>query len=164
MGHSPRTAVHGDRISPATLAACYDAHGPAVFGLAKWITGDVEVASRLTAEVFAALRYLDARGGIGGVRACVLADVHRRAVAWSRANSSRSRAPRPLPFEGFADLPADERTVVAEAYFGAKTYDAVAPMINSTPAEVARLMQQALRRLGSKPSTAGAATPRRDTA
>lgn len=165
MGQFSRTSVHGDRISAATLAACYDQHGAAVFGLAQWITGDAEVASQLTAEVFAGLRHVDAARGIEGVRGCVLTDVHRRAVAWSRANSARAIARRPLPFEGFTDLPEDERTVIGEAYFGGKTYDGVAAILDVEPSEVARLMQQALRRLGSRRSPVAAdVIPRSDTA
>ena len=149
MGQTSSAAARSTRLTAATLAACYDRHGAAVFGLAQWITGDAEVAAQLTADVFAALRYLDPTAGVEGVAGCVMTDVHRRAVAWSRAHSTPTMTPRPLPYEGFSDLPDDERTVVAEAYFGGRTYHDVAASLDVPPTEVARLMQQALRRLGS---------------
>ena len=143
--------THTARINAATLAASYDAHGAAVYGLAHSITRDDAVAAELTADVFATLRFIG-DGGVDGLRSCVLTDVHRRAVAWVRAQ------PRPSggsvgPLAGFGALPPDEQAVVAEAYFGGKTYDEVAAVLGLPRNQVAQLMHDALRRLGDGVAT-----------
>ena len=135
------------RIDSTTLAASYDAYGPAVYGLAVRVTGDGEVAARITAEVFATLRFVSTRDGIDGLRACVLTDAHRRAVAWTRENPAQQHSTA-LPLEAFANLPDDEHAVIMEGYFGGKTYDEVAATLDKDRGEVARLMQSALHRLG----------------
>lgn len=151
------------RIDTATLAASYDRHGAAVYGLARWITGDGEVAARLTADVFAALQWISVADGVEGLRGCVLTDVHRRAVAWTRTHSRLPRAPGAMPFDGCGDLSEDERVVVTEAYFGGKTYDAVAEILHTDRETVAALMQQALRRLAA-PAATSPVMPRPQTA
>lgn len=147
------------RMDADTLAASYDRHGAAVYGLAHWITGDANVAARLTADAFAALRFISGTDGIEGLRGCVLTDVHRRAVAWTRANSPLSAGPGAAPFDGFGDLSHDERVVVTEAYFGGKTYDVVAEILGTDCETVARLMQQALHRLATPTATARFTVP-----
>lgn len=134
------------RLDTRTLAGLYDAHAAAVYGLAERITRDTDVAANLTAEAFAELRFVSAEG-VDSVLPCLLTDVHRRAVAWTRAHPARHSVTA-LPLAGFADLPDDEETVVMESYFGGKTYDEVAALLGQDRAEVARLMQSALHRLG----------------
>lgn len=139
----------GRQLDAALLGEIYDQHGAAVYGLAHWITGDAQVAARLTAETFGGLRFLDATGAVPGVRGCVLTDVHRRAVAWTREHNPLAASHASLPFDGFSQLDDDEQTVITEAHFGGKTYDAVAEMLGIECEDVARLMQHALRRLGT---------------
>lgn len=128
----------------AVLARCFDRHGPAVYGLAQRITGNEEVAARLTAEVFAGLEEITDEAALGH---CVLADVHRRAVAWART------APPPpaggISLEALQVLSAAEREVIGAAYFGGLTYAAVAERLDLPLAEVITLMQQGLRRLAA---------------
>ncbi len=155
-GNRAAAAADGRR----TLAATYDLHGAAVYGLAHWITGDAEVAAELTSKVFAALRHLDVARGLDGLRACVLSNVHRRAVEWTRRHSPLTARDATLPLEGLDSLDRAEQIVVTEAYFGGKTYDAVAEMLGVDRIEVARLMQSALHRLGSTGSGAVSAQPR----
>lgn len=146
------------RVDPAALAASYDEHGAAVYGLAQWVTGDAQVAARLTEEVFAALRSVSLSGPVEDLRQSVLTDVHRRAVAWRRQHSPLSQTDATLPFESLAHLDDTERFVVAEAYFCGQTYDAVARSLGVDRSEVARIMQRALRRLASP--AADGLTPR----
>ena len=130
------------------LATAYDQHGAAVYGLAHRVTGDAEVAAALTAEVFAGLRWVGASGQ-HTLGSCLLTDVHRRAVAWTRSCERPAAMNAGLPLDDLALLDDDERAVLAEAYFGGKTYDEVAATLHITRADAARLMQQALHRLGS---------------
>lgn len=145
MAGAARTAFR--RIDAKTLAASYDAYGAAVYGLAQRVTANADVAARITAEVFAGLRFVCANEGVEGLRACVLTDAHRRAVAWARENPAQQLSTA-LPLEGFVDLPDDEHAVIAEGYFAGKTYDEVAAALGKERGEVARLMQSALQRLG----------------
>ena len=130
------------------LEQAYDEHGAAVYGLAYRITGNEAEASRMTADVFAGLQEIGV-GADNGLRGCLLADVHRRAVAWKRSSEGARSMDLGLPLDGLAMLDDDERAVVAEAYFGGKTYEEIARNMQISRADAARLMQQALHHLGS---------------
>lgn len=125
-----------------TLAASFDRHGPAVYGLAERVTRNADVASRLTAEVFAELTEVTDEATL---EECVLTAVHRRAVEWVRST-------RPAPAGGFDQdalvaLNAAEREVISAAYFDGETYTEIAQRLGLPVTQVAGLMQQGLRRL-----------------
>ena len=137
----------------ATLAACYDRHGPAVFGLAERVTNDVDVASRLTAEVFAELSEVSDEATIAE---CVLTAVHRRAVAWVRSTAQ----PKKTGFsqDALAALDAAQREVIAAAYFDGQTYTEIAQRLGLSLTQVAGLMQQGLRSLAAFNAPAASAS------
>ncbi len=144
-------------LDAAALAAAFDAHGAAVYGLAHRITADADVAGRLTADAFKAVRRV-ATTHDGSLRACLLTEVHRRAVEWSRRHAPAQAQGAASTLEALSELADEERAVVADAYFAGKTYDEVAQERGITRSDVARMMQAALHRLGS--TTPGS---RRDT-
>ena len=128
----------------ATLGACFDRHGPAVFGLAERVTRDAEVAARLTEEVFAELSDVT---DDTTVAECVLTAVHRRAVSWVRSAAPKSAAA--LEQDPLATLDPAEREVIAAAYFDGLTYSEIAQRLDLPLSQVARLMQQGLRSLAA---------------
>ena len=137
----------------ATLAACFDRHGPAVFGLAERVTRDPDVASRLTAEVFAELTEVTDEAALAE---CILTAVHRRAVDWVRSTTR-------LPAAGFGQdalvaLDAAEREVISAAYFDGLTYTEIAQRLGLPLTQVASLMQQGLRRLAAFNAPAASAS------
>lgn len=128
----------------ATLAASFDRHGPAVFGLAERVTHDPDVAARLTAEVFAELSEVTDDSTLAE---CVLTAVHRRAVAWVRSSAPTSAAT--LGQDPLAALDPAHREVIAAAYFDGFTYAEIAQRLDLPLTQVAQLMQEGLRSLGT---------------
>lgn len=126
------------------LGRSYDEHGAAVFGLAEKVTRNADVAARLTAEVFAALRSVTDEATLAE---CVLTDVHRRAVAWVREFQPQNRSE--LTHDALAVLPRTEREVIAAAYFGGQTYADIAQTLGLQLGQVTTLMRNGLHRLSA---------------
>lgn len=128
-----------------------DGHLAAVFGLAREITGSAEVAASLTAATFASLQQHNPTPS-QSLQACLLTDVHRRAVQWAR-DEGCTHATDAAAVTAFAPalqgLPEDERDVILDAYFGGCTYAQIARDRGLDEATVAALMQRGLRRLTS---------------
>lgn len=151
MGRLTRAVIPSPAGRRGARADACDRHLAAVFGLAKEVTGDAGVAETLAADTFAALHHLGATPS-DTLEACLLTDVHRRAVKWTRddriingADTRAVTAASPL----LATLPPDERDVVIDAYFGGRTYAEIAQQRGLDAAKVAELMQSGLRRLTS---------------
>lgn len=150
MGRLTRAAIASPAVRRGARSDACDRHLAAVFGLAKEVTGDAGVAETLAEDTFAALHHLGTTPDT--LEACLLTDVHRRAVKWTRderiSNGADARAvtaASPL----LATLPPDERDVVIDAYFGGRTYAEIAQQRGLDAAKVAELMQSGLRRLTS---------------
>lgn len=129
----------------ASLARWYDRLGAAVFGLAYRVTGDAEVAARLTAEVFAEV-FADVTDDIdeSTLETALMAAVHRRAVEWVRTFRP---PPTPPVRDTLAGLPATEREVIAAAYFDGLTCADIGARLGIDRREVANLIQRGMRRL-----------------
>jgi DNA-directed RNA polymerase specialized sigma24 family protein len=151
MGRLSDTAAPPARPRAAPAEGAYDGPLARVFGLARQITGDAGVAASLTSETFASLHQLGPAPS-ETLEACLVTDVHRRAVQWARderishgADASAVAGAAPL-LDG---LPDDERGVILDAYFGGCTYAEIAERRGLDAATVATLMQRGLRRLSS---------------
>lgn len=132
-----------------TLGRAYDAHAPAVYGLARRVTRDDDVAAQLTAEVFAGLDDVTDEACLAE---CVLTDVHRRAVAWIR--DVRTAGGGPVAEPALAALPTPQRQVIAAAYYEGLTYAQIARRLAMDLTEVADHMQRGLRQLAAVNSAA----------
>lgn len=135
------------------LADVYDQHAGLVFGLARRITRDEQLARDVTQEVFTYLWEMPARVDLnrGSLRSFLAMLAHRRAVDQVRRHEARNRAETasalPEVEEGpetdvvdaqmqswrkkhlaelLARLPAEQREAVRLAYYGGLTYVQVA--------------------------------------
>ncbi|MFL6163312.1 MAG: sigma-70 family RNA polymerase sigma factor [Jatrophihabitantaceae bacterium] len=135
------------------LGVVYDQHAGLVFGLARRVTRDEQLARDITQEVFSYLWELPERVDLsrGSVRAYLAVVTHRRAVDEVRRNERRTRTEAAAPFAettdspesgvvdaaarqwykarlaaGLAQLPAEQRVAVELAYFDGLTYKQVA--------------------------------------
>ena len=137
------------------LGVVYDRHAPMVFGLARRVTGDEQLAHDVVQEVFSHVWRLPDRIdlGRGSIRAYLGVLAHRRAVDEVRRSVRRGRiedrvAAHGVTIEGghedgvveegasrwrtdrlravLAVLPGDQREAVELAYFGGRTYREVA--------------------------------------
>ena len=152
MGRPPHARTTSEpllrRPASATETA-YDGHIAAVFGLAREVTGSDAVAESLTAATFASLQHLGPKPS-DSLRACLLTDVHRRAVQWAREEGSThatDAAAVTAAASALDGLPTDERDVILDAYFGGCTYAQIAAQRGIDTGAVAALMQRGLRRL-----------------
>jgi DNA-directed RNA polymerase specialized sigma24 family protein len=158
MGRPPqsvRARDHRSGMAPPPSAVppapghAYDGHLAAVFGLAREVTGSTEVAASLTSATFGSLNTLGPNPS-DTLEACLLTDVHRRAVQWTR-DEGRSHGADTAAVTAAAPqldgLPADEREVILDAYFGGATYAEIAQRRGLDAATVAALMQRGLRAL-----------------
>jgi DNA-directed RNA polymerase specialized sigma24 family protein len=160
MGRPPQSVRTRERSSgiapapsavPATPEHAYDGHLAAVFGLAREITGSAEVAASLTSATFGSLNHLGPHPS-DTLQACLLTDVHRRAVAWTRDHGSSHGADTAAVTAAAPQLdglPSDERDVILDAYFGGATYAEIAQRRGLDAATVAALMQRGLRALSA---------------
>ena len=132
------------------LAAVYDQHAGVVYGLARRVAGDEQLACDVTQEVFTYLWEMPHRVDLsrGSLRTYLTLFAHRRAVDEARRRRARSRAqtapalPEPAdgPGTGRAEgtwrteraaallgmLPAQQRSAVQLAYYDGLTYVQVA--------------------------------------
>jgi RNA polymerase sigma-70 factor (ECF subfamily) len=153
---APRDAVLLARVRAGddrALSLVYDQHADLVFGLARRVTRDEQLARDITQEVFSYLWELPDRVDLtrGSLRAYLAVVTHRRAVDEVRRSERRARteaASPPADVEngpevgvvdaatrewcrrrlaaGLAQLPAEQRAAVKLAYFDGLTYKQVA--------------------------------------
>lgn len=164
-------AVGIGRWHPEALAEAYGRHAGAVFGLAKRLLIDADLAEEVTQEVFVGLwtrpeRYDAARGSL---RAYLLAIAHGRAVDMVRSETSRrAREERARAIaesaedleqevldlvanerirEALASLPPAERSAIELAYYGGHTYREVAALQHEPEGTVKSRIRAGLRRM-----------------
>jgi DNA-directed RNA polymerase specialized sigma24 family protein len=99
--------------SRAALGEIYRRHGGAVWSVARRVCHSDEQAETVCQAVFTELwsdpgRFDPSRGGL---RSCLVAEAHSRAVDLVRSSGSEE-----------APLPADERDAILHAYFGGRAY------------------------------------------
>jgi RNA polymerase sigma-70 factor, ECF subfamily len=138
------------------LARVYDLHADLVFGLARRVTRDEQLAGEITQEVFAYLWELPTRVDLtrGSLRSYLAVVTHRRAVDEIRRNERRMRTetaaaradredgPEAAVVEAAASawgrdrlaaalraLPPDQRRAVQLAYYDGLTYKQVASVL-----------------------------------
>jgi RNA polymerase sigma-70 factor (ECF subfamily) len=159
--------------SEAALAALYQRHGAAVWGLARRVTNDPQAAEEVTQTVFLTLwsqpeRYDPARGA---VRSWLLAQAHGRAVDHVRAETARrkrqerdaqlSAVPPSAEVEAAVHaaalaahvrravdaLPPGEREAILLAYFGGHSYRETAALLDQPEGTVKSRIRSALQNL-----------------
>jgi RNA polymerase sigma-70 factor (ECF subfamily) len=135
------------------LGVIYDQHVGLVFGLARRVTRDEQLARDITQEVFSYLWEMPDRVdlGKGSLRAYLAVVTHRRAVDEVRRSERRARLEAALPCAeltegpeagvvdaaakqwwkarlaaGLAQLPYEQRVALELAYFDGLTYKQVA--------------------------------------
>jgi RNA polymerase sigma-70 factor, ECF subfamily len=157
----------------SAMAVLYDRYGARVFALANRVLGDRSLAEDVTQEVFLKLwrnpQSFDPERG--KLRTLLLTQAHGRCVDVIRARTSRAERESKVahdPSATVADeidaalialdeaeavraaldsLPAQERTVLDLAYFGANTYRDVAVLLSLPEGTVKTRMRSALQRL-----------------
>src|SRR3954462_14952474 len=89
------------------LAAIYDRHAGLVYGLARRVTRDEQLARDITQDVFSYLWELPDRVDLsrGSVRAYLAVVTHRRAVDEVRRNERRARIEAAAPYVELTDGP-----------------------------------------------------------
>jgi RNA polymerase sigma-70 factor, ECF subfamily len=180
------TAVTGGHPSDAVLLArlragddgalgeVYTAHADLVFGLARRVTRDEQLARDITQEVFTYLWELPQRVDLmrGSLRTYLAVVTHRRAVDEVRRSERRGRteaaadttAVEEGPEAGvveaathawrkqrlaacMAELPHDQRIAVERAYYDGLTYKQVARVLNIPEGTAKSRMRLAMNRL-----------------
>ena len=138
------------------LAEVYDDHAGLVFGIARRVTRDEQLACDVSQEVFAFLWQLPERVDLtkGSLRGFLAVLAHRRAVDEVRRSERHARTPASLVLDDQGDgperdvveaaatawranrlrevieaLPADQRTALHLAYFDGLTYRQVADVL-----------------------------------
>jgi RNA polymerase sigma factor (sigma-70 family) len=156
------------------LAAIYDEHAGLVYGLARRVTRDEQLARDITQEVFTYLWELPGRVDLtrGSLRSYLAIVAHRRAVDEVRRQERRSRteAASALPEaeEGpetevvaaaveswrktrlaalLERLPAEQRTAVQLAYYNGLTYTEVAKTLGIPEGTAKSRLRLAIARL-----------------
>ncbi len=101
----------------SALAVVYDEHAGLVYGLARRVTRDEELARDITQEVFAYLWEKPARVDLsrGSLRTYLATLAHRRAVDEVRRHEARLRAETAAGVTGQEEEDGPETRVVAEA-------------------------------------------------
>lgn len=160
----------------SALAAAYDQHAGLVYGLARRVTRDEQLASDITQEVFTSLWQAPDRVDLsrGSLRTYLAVLAHRRAVDEVRRYERRSRAETASAVpEAEADdgpetravtaaarnwrrqhltallnrLPAEQRTAVRLAYYEGLTYVQVANALGIPEGTAKSRLRAALARL-----------------
>jgi RNA polymerase sigma-70 factor (ECF subfamily) len=156
------------------LAEVYDEHGGLVYGIARRVTRDDQLARDVSQEVFAYLWELPERVDLakGSLRAFLAMLAHRRAVDEVRRGERRVRAQTSLVLpeqaEGpepdvvdaaasawrdhrlrdvLAALPAEQRTALELAYYEGLTYRQVAGALDIPEGTAKSRLRLGLRRL-----------------
>jgi RNA polymerase sigma-70 factor, ECF subfamily len=160
------------------LAEAYDAHAPAVFGLALRITNDQGVAEDIAQEVFVELwrrpeRYDPQRTRL---RSWLCMIARRRAIDWLRRRGTQDHYAHILAEPSVTtgveddvvtasvekqvriavdDLPAAHRQVIVLAYYNGLTYREVAKALDIPEGTAKSRLRSGLRRLAETLSAAG---------
>jgi RNA polymerase sigma-70 factor, ECF subfamily len=156
------------------LAAVYDQHAGLVYGLARRVARDEQLARDVTQEVFAYLWEMPGRVDLtrGSLRTYLAMLAHRRAVDEVRRREARSRAeaaaalpePQDGPETRVVDaatqtwrkkhltalldmLPAEQRAAVRLAYYDGLTYVQVATALGIPEGTAKTRLRSALARL-----------------
>jgi RNA polymerase sigma-70 factor (ECF subfamily) len=156
------------------LAIVYDQHSDLVFGLARRVTRDEQLAREITQDVFTYLWELPGRVDLerGSMRSYLAVVTHRRAVDEVRRSERRQRveatAARLEQQEGpetavvsaaartwgrdrlsqaLAQLPAEQRRAVSLAYYDGLTYRQVASVLGIPEGTAKSRLRLAMARL-----------------
>jgi RNA polymerase sigma-70 factor, ECF subfamily len=171
------------RWEEAALAEVYRRHAGAVYGLARRVLTNVQVAEEVVQDIFLRLwsnpqRFDPARGSL---RAFLLTQTHGRAVDLLRSESSRrlreEREVRQAAAAGYdiehevwdltvaeqlrevvTALPAAERAAIELAYFGGHTYREVATILAEPEGTIKGRIRAGLQRMHGALVNAGIAT------
>jgi RNA polymerase sigma-70 factor, ECF subfamily len=174
--------VSVSRWEEEALAEVYRRHAGAVYGLARRVLVNVQVAEEVAQEIFLGLwsnpqRYDPERGSL---RSFLLTQTHGRAVDLIRSESSRrvreEREARLTAEAGYdidhevwdltvaqqlrevvAALPVPEREAIELAYFGGHTYREVATILAEPEGTIKGRIRTGLQRMHGALVTAGAA-------
>jgi RNA polymerase sigma-70 factor, ECF subfamily len=165
------------------LAEVYRRHGGAVYGLARRLLMNVQVAEEVVQDIFLRLwsnpqRFDPARGSL---RSFLLTQTHGRAVDLLRSDGSRrlreERDARQTAVAGYdiehevwdltvaqqlrevvTALPAPERAAIELAYFGGHTYREVATILAEPEGTIKGRIRSGLQRMHGALMNAGMAT------
>jgi RNA polymerase sigma-70 factor, ECF subfamily len=171
------------RWEEAALAEVYRRHAGAVYGLARRVLSNVQVAEEVVQDIFLRLwsnpqRFDPARGSL---RSFLLTQTHGRAVDLLRSDSSRrlreEREARQTAGAGYdiehevwdltvaeqlrdvvTALPAAERAAIELAYFGGHTYREVATILSQPEGTIKGRIRTGLQRMHGALVNAGIAT------
>jgi RNA polymerase sigma-70 factor, ECF subfamily len=171
------------RWEEAALAEVYRRHAGAVYGLARRVLTNVQVAEEVVQDIFLRLwsnpqRFDPARGSL---RSFLLTQTHGRAVDLLRSESSRrlreEREARQTASAGYdiehevwdltvaeqlrevvTALPAAERAAIELAYFGGHTYREVATILAEPEGTIKGRIRTGLQRMHGALVNAGIAT------
>ena len=171
------------RWEEAALAEVYRRHAGAVYGLARRVLTNVQVAEEVVQDIFLRLwsnpqRFDPARGSL---RSFLLTQTHGRAVDLLRSESSRrlreEREVRQAAVAGYdiehevwdltvaeqlrevvTALPAAERAAIELAYFGGHTYREVATILAEPEGTIKGRIRTGLQRMHGALVNAGIAT------
>lgn len=147
------------------LAEAYDRHGDAVYGLARRLC-EQHQAEEVTRQVFLALWHSaeDFSESESSLRAALLADAHRRGVAFLRAEAAVHAGETTPPDSTARAAPPARKTVghllsrlleaeyrvITLAYFGGYTYQEIAALVEKPEEAVLADVRTGLRRLSDR--------------
>lgn len=172
------------RWEQAALAEVYRRHAGAVYGLARRVLQNNQVAEEIVQEIFLRLwsapeRFDPERGSL---RSFLLTQTHGRSVDFLRSDSSRrlreEREARQTAESGYdiehevwdlavadqlrvvvSDLPLQERQAIELAYFGGHTYREVATILAEPEGTIKGRIRSGLKHMHGALVAAGIATP-----
>lgn len=177
VDREPHDAVLLARIQAGddhALGAIYDQHAGLVFGLARRVTRDEQLARDITQDVFTYLWELPGRVDLarGSLRAYLAVVTHRRAVDEVRRSERRSRTETAIAHNalddgpedgvveeatqtwrngrlaaGLAELPDEQRTAVKLAYYDGLTYKQIAIALDIPEGTAKSRLRLAMNRL-----------------
>jgi len=175
------------RWDEAALAEIYRRHAGAIFGLARRVLFNAQVAEEVVQEIFLRLWSAPERfdPGRGSLRSFLLTQTHGRAVDLLRSDSARrlreEREARHRAEAGYdidreiwdltvaeqlrdvlSSLPSGEREAIELAYFQGHTYREVAAMLAEPEGTVKGRIRSGLKRMHGSLVASGVVTERGD--